>query len=47
MGISRLIKGGVKGVIVGKLIQVAERELRKPENQRKIKDGLGKLTKRR
>lgn len=32
-----------KGAVVAKAIQVAQRELSKPENQRKIKDGLRKL----
>jgi hypothetical protein len=38
-----LLRGLVKGAVVAKVIQVAQRELSKPENQRKIKDGLGKL----
>lgn len=40
-----LIRGIAKTAIVGKVIQMAGRELQKPENQRKIKEGLGKLTK--
>ena len=40
-----LVKGLIKGAIVAKVIQVAQRELSKPENQRKIKDGLRKVTK--
>ncbi|SDD08893.1 hypothetical protein [Auraticoccus monumenti] len=43
MGISSLFKGAIKGAVVAKVLQVAERELRKPENQRKIKDGIKKL----
>jgi hypothetical protein len=39
-----LLRGLVKGAVVAKVIQVAQRELSKPENQRKIKDGLGKLS---
>jgi hypothetical protein len=35
-----LIKGLVKTAVAAKLIQVAQRELSKPENQQKIKDGL-------
>ena len=38
-----LVRGLVKGAVVAKVIQVAQRELSKPENQRKIKDGLSKL----
>lgn len=43
MGISSLFKGAIKGAVVARVLQVAERELRKPENQRKIKDGIKKL----
>lgn len=39
-----LLRGLFKGAVVAKVIQVAQRELSKPENQRKIKDGLGKLS---
>ena len=38
-----LIKGLVKGAVVAKVVQVAQRELSKPENQRKIREGLRKL----
>jgi hypothetical protein len=38
-----LIKGILKTAVAAKLIQVAQRELSKPENQQKIKDGLRKL----
>lgn len=38
-----LIKGLLKTAIAAKLIQVAQRELSKPENQRKIKEGLRKV----
>lgn len=38
-----LIKGLVKGAVVAKAVQVAQRELSKPENQRKIREGLRKL----
>ncbi len=39
-----LIRGLVKTAVVSKVIQMASRELQKPENQRRIKEGLGKLT---
>ena len=39
----KFVKGLVKSAIVIKLAQVAQRELSKPENQRKIKDGLRKV----
>jgi hypothetical protein len=46
-----VIRGLVKSAIVIKVAQVAQRELSKPENQRKIKEGLNKVkdaaTKRR
>jgi hypothetical protein len=38
-----LIKGLLKTAVAAKLIQVAQRELSKPENQQKIKDGLRKV----
>ena len=39
-----MLRGLVKGAVVAKVIQVAQRELSKPQNQRKIKEGLGKLS---
>ncbi|MFL6026483.1 MAG: hypothetical protein ACJ72G_10110 [Friedmanniella sp.] len=39
-----MLRGLVKGAVVAKVLQVAQRELAKPENQRKIKEGLGKLS---
>ena len=36
-------KGILKAAVVAKLLQVAQRELTKPENQQKIKDGLRKV----
>jgi hypothetical protein len=39
-----LVRGLVKGAIIAKVIQIAQRELSKPENQRKIKDGLRKVS---
>ena len=38
-----MIRGLVKSAIVIKAAQVAQRELSKPENQRKIKEGLRKV----
>ncbi len=38
-----VVKGLVKSAVAIKLAQVAQRELSKPENQRKIKEGLRKL----
>jgi hypothetical protein len=38
-----LIKGLLKTAVAAKLLQVAQRELSKPENQQKIKDGLRKF----
>ena len=38
-----LIKGLLKTAVAAKLIQVTQRELSKPENQQKIKDGLRKV----
>ena len=37
------IRGLVKSAIIVKVAQIAQRELSKPENQRKIKDGLNKV----
>lgn len=42
-----MIRGLVKGAVVAKVIQVAQRELSKPENQRKIKDAVSKLASKR
>jgi len=39
------IRSALKTGVMIKVIQVAKRELNKPENQRKIKEGLGKLQK--
>ncbi len=38
-----LVKKVVKAAIAAKVIQVAARELQKPENQAKIREGLNKL----
>lgn len=40
-----MFKNLVKGAVVAKVIQVASRELQKPENQAKIREGLNKLGK--
>ena len=40
-----MIRSIVKTAVAAKVIQLAQRELSKPENQRKIKEGLGKLSK--
>jgi hypothetical protein len=37
----------VKGAVVAKLVQVAQRELSKPENQRKAKEMFQKVQQRR
>ena len=37
------VKGLVKSAVAIKLAQVAQRELSKPENQQKIKEGLRKV----
>ena len=37
----------VKGAVIAKLAQVAQRELSKPENQRKIKEAFQKVQQRR
>ena len=39
------MKKFVKGAVAAKVIQIAARELQKPENQAKIRDGLNKLGK--
>lgn len=41
------IKTLVKGAVVAKLAQVAQRELSKPENQQKIKEAFQKVQQRR
>jgi hypothetical protein len=42
-----MLRGLLKGAVVAKVIQVAQRELGKPENQRKLKEGLSKLSQSR
>ena len=41
------VKTLVKGAVVAKLVQVAQRELSKPENQRKAKEMFQKVQQRR
>jgi hypothetical protein len=41
------VKTMVKGAVVAKLLQVAQRELSKPENQRKAKEMFQKVQQRR
>ena len=38
-----LIRGLIKSAVIVKVAQIAQRELTKPENQAKIKDGLRKV----
>ena len=38
-----VVRGLVKSAVAVKIAQVAQRELSKPENQRKIKEGLSKV----
>ncbi len=42
-----MIRSILKTAVAAKVVQVASRELSKPENQRKLKEGLSKLTKTR
>ena len=42
-----IIKGAIKAGVIAKLVQVAQRELSKPENQRKAKEMLNKIQQRR
>jgi len=41
------VKTMLKGAVVAKLMQVAQRELSKPENQQKIKQEVQKVQQRR
>ena len=38
-----VVRGLVKSAVVIKLAQIAQRELAKPENQAKLKEGLNKV----
>ena len=40
-----MLKSVLKTAVAAKLVQVATRELSKPENQRKLKEGFSKLAK--
>ena len=40
-----MIRSILKTAVAAKVVQVASRELAKPENQRKLKEGFAKLTK--
>jgi hypothetical protein len=42
-----LVKNLLKGAVVAKVVQVAQRELSKPENQQKIKQAFQKIQQRR
>ena len=41
-----MIKGLIKSAVAIKVAQVAQRELSKPENQQKIKEGFQKVQER-
>ena len=41
------VKTLVKGAVAAKMLQVAQRELSKPENQRKVKEMFQKVQQRR
>ena len=41
-----MIRGLIKSAVAIKVAQVAQRELSKPENQRKIKEGISKVQQR-
>jgi hypothetical protein len=41
------VKTLVKGAVVAKLAQIAQRELSKPENQRKIREAFQKVQEKR
>ncbi|HEY0486949.1 MAG TPA: hypothetical protein VGD72_11930 [Mycobacteriales bacterium] len=38
-----MLKGIVKAAVVAKVLDIARRELSKPENQRKAKEMIGRL----
>ncbi|SEP82463.1 hypothetical protein [Microlunatus flavus] len=40
-----MIRSILKTAVAAKVVQIASRELSKPENQRKLKEGLSKLSK--
>ena len=42
-----MLKSVLRTAVAAKVVQVVARELSKPENQRKLKEGLSKLAKQR
>jgi len=42
-----MIRSIIKTAVAAKAVQLVSRELQKPENQRKLKEGLSKLAKQR
>ena len=42
-----MLKSVLRTAVAAKVVQVVSRELQKPENQRKLKEGLSKLAKQR
>jgi hypothetical protein len=40
-----MIRSILKTAVAAKVVQIASRELSKPENQRKLREGFNKLTK--
>lgn len=40
-----MIRSILKTAVAAKVVQIAQRELSKPENQRKLKEGFSKLSK--
>lgn len=42
-----MLKSVLRTAVAAKVVQVVTRELQKPENQRKLKEGLSKLAKQR
>jgi hypothetical protein len=44
---ARLVGGLLKSALAAKALQIAKREMAKPENQRKAKDLLTKVARRR
>jgi hypothetical protein len=46
-GIMALLGKFIKGGLAAKAIQMAQRELKKPENQKRINDAMAKIKNRR
>jgi hypothetical protein len=42
-----MLKSVLRTAVAAKVVQVVTRELSKPENQRKLKEGISKLAKQR